>query len=191
MDAVDRGACRSVADQLLIQHGFRNAGIMAAVCRSLAALCSSERTRRLSVGQTLEIFRAFEEPVRFVIDGRVKEHGLRQAGLLAGFAFAIAADPGVRPLYTILLAGDGPAAKKGSGLRHLRAFLLSEEAKLLTRATDRGLAELVLQAIHLERLGRSISRLEPSPEGADHYREAQRDRVQKIAALFTLPKIEK
>jgi hypothetical protein len=188
MDAVDRGACRSVADQLLLQHGFRNAGITAAVCRSLAALCSGEKTRRLSVGQTLEIYRVFEEPVRFVIDGRVKEHGLRQAGLLAGFAFAIAADQGARPLYAILLAGDGPAAKKGSALGHLRRFLLSDEAKLLNRGTDRGLAELVLQAIHLERKSQTIWKLEPAPEGANRYRTAQPDRVEKIAALFRLPK---
>jgi hypothetical protein len=187
MDAVDRGASRSVADQLTIQHGFKNAGITAAVCRSIAALCFSDRTRRLSVGQTLEIFRLFEAPILFVIDGRVKEHGLRQAGVLAGFAFAIAADPAVRPLYTILLAGDGPAAKRGSPLRHLRVFLLSEEAKLLNRGTDRGLSELVLQAIYLERGGKTIAGLESAPEGAAHYRAALRDHVEKVAGLFRLP----
>ena len=60
MDAVDRGATRSVADQLTIQHGMKNSGIIASVSRSIAALCSNERTRRLSVGQTLEIYRAFQ-----------------------------------------------------------------------------------------------------------------------------------
>jgi hypothetical protein len=187
MDTVDRGATRSVADQLAIQHGFKNAGITAAICRSIAALCSSERTRRLSVGQTLRILRLFEAPILFVIEGRVKEHGLKQAGVLAGFAFAIAADPAVRPLYTILLAGDGPATKRGSALRHLRSFLLSEEAKLLNRGTDRGLSELVLQAIYLERHAKTIARLEPSPVGAEHYRAALHEQVAKVAGLFRLP----
>jgi hypothetical protein len=191
MDTVDRGATRSVADQLAIQHGFKNAGITAAICRSIAAFCSSDRTRRLSVGQTLAIFRIFEESVLCVIDGRVKEHGLRQAGVLAGFAIALAADPAVRPLYTILLAGDGPAAKKGSALRHLRTFLLSEEAKLLNRGTDRGLSELVLQAIYLERQAKSVARLDPAPEGADHYRAALHEQVAKVAGLFRLPELAK
>jgi hypothetical protein len=64
MDAVDRGRTRSVADQLKIQHGFKDGAITAAICTNLAAICSQERTRRLSVGQTLEIFRAFEGPIR-------------------------------------------------------------------------------------------------------------------------------
>jgi hypothetical protein len=199
MDAVDRGRTRSVADQLKIQHGMKDGSAIAAVCKSIAAICSQERTRRLSVGQTLEIFRAFESPVKWVIAHRSKEAGLRQMGLLAGFAFAIATDQDaagkkldlnsstrIGSMFHYLINGEG--FKSNSPLAQLRAFLVSAEAKLLTQRTDRGLAELVLQAIYLEltRKNGRAPKLEPSLDGADHFRALQRDRVDKVATMFRL-----
>jgi len=70
----------------------------------------------------------------------------------------------------------------------LRDFLLSPEAKLLTRSCDRGLAELVLQAIHLQLKGKKLTKLEPSTEGAEAFRALQPERVAKITALFHLAK---
>lgn len=197
MDAVDRGRTRSVADQLKIQHGFKDGSIIASICKSVSALCSAERTRRLSVGQTLEIFRAFETAVRWVIDHRSKEVGLRQAGVLAGFAFALATDEDasgkkatnrstpISDMFDRLVSGE--ALKPRSPIAHLRAFLTSDEAKLLTRGTDRALAELVLQAIFLETNRKSVSKLVMATEGADYFRALQKERVDKIAEMFRLP----
>jgi hypothetical protein len=69
----------------------------------------------------------------------------------------------------------------------LRAFLTSDEAKLLTRSLDRGVAELSLQAIMLESEGKPVSKLEMSLDGANHFRAAQPERVKKVAGLFELP----
>lgn len=195
MDAVDRGRTRSVADQLTIQHGFKNASITASICSSLAGICYGERTRRLSVGQTLEIFRSFENAVTWLIQNRSKEHGLKTAGVLAGFAFAMATESvkkpedvtSIRTMYLNLMNGDG--LREQSAIKLLRAFLTSDDAKLLTRRTDRGLAELVLQAIHLEAEGRTITKLEMSTDGVQFFRFQQPDRVSKIAGLFQLPKL--
>jgi hypothetical protein len=77
MDAVDRGATRSVADQLKIQHGLKDGSLIAMICTSIAPICSIERTRRLSVGQTLEIYRAFEHAIHWVLAYRSREVGLR------------------------------------------------------------------------------------------------------------------
>jgi len=200
MDAVDRGRTRSVADQLTIQHGFKNGSITASVCAALAGICSSERTRRLSVGETLDIFRAYEAPALWVIDRRSKEHGLRVAGVLAGFAFAMATEPAfndserqdhdlmpITAMFEALTTGDGLKAK--SPIAHLRNFLTSDEAKLLTRGTNRGVAELTLEAIRLQLKGKPITKLEMSTEGADHFRKLQPDRVAKIAAFFQIKNI--
>lgn len=195
MDAVDRGATRSVADQLTIQHGIKAAGIIAATARSIAAFCSSERTRRLSVGQTIDIYRAFEASIKWLVERRSSEHGLKQAGVIA--AFALAMQPSwtgtdwkgvgkIAAMYERMT--DGSELKAGSAAKHLRAFLTSDEAKLLNRGTDRGLAELVLQAIWLETKGKPVAKLELSTEGADYFRALQPDRIQKIAVLFSLPK---
>ncbi len=184
MDAVDRGRTRSVADQLRIQHAMPEGAMIAQVCHSLGTLCYGERTRRLSVGQTLEIYTAFRQEVDHVIQCRSKERGLRTAGVLAGFAFAGPARE-MMSLYEELVSGE--RMKPAMGL--LRAFLTSTEAQLLTRGTDRGLAELVLQAIWLAVEGEKPKALPPPPwrDGLDYFRKRHPLRVAKIAAIFKLP----
>lgn len=195
MDAVDRGRTRSVADQLTIQHGFKDASITAAICSSLGGICFGERTKRLSVGQTLEIFRQFEHAVTWVIIHRSKKVGLRSAGVLAGFAFALITEDGffgaatpIALMYEKLMEGEN--MREGSPMQRLRKILTSDEAQLLTRSFDRGLAELVLQAIYLEGKGKPVSKLELSLDGANHFRSLQKQRVEKIAGIFRLPKTE-
>ena len=196
MDAVDRGRTRSVADQLKIQHGLPNGSVIAALARSLGALCYSGHTKRLSVGQTLQIYREFENPATFVMLHRSREHGLKQTGVLAGFSFAGAVEEGffggatqIAVMYQSLL--DGQSLRKKAPMAHLRAFLTSDEAKLLSRGSDRGVAELVLQAIWLELNHRVITKLELGQDGVNHFRSLQPQRVAKIATLFQLPTLSR
>jgi hypothetical protein len=119
--------------------------------------------------------------------------------VLAGFALALAPGgdfnkegrgDGDVPLVALMyqrLTGDDGGLRPRSAVEKLRAFLISDEAKLLTRGTDRGLAELVLQAVFLEMHKRTVNTLEPSLEGAEYFRGLQRERVERIAALFRLP----
>lgn len=196
MDCVDRGRTRSVADQLKIQHGMKNGSITAAICVSLGTICSGERTRRMSVGQTLEIYRAFEHAVTWVIMHRSREHGFKGAGLLAAFAFAMTAEKedlyagltATQAMYQNLIGGTG--LKDRSPMKHLWAFLISDDAVLLSRGSDRGMAELVLLAIMLELGGERIPKLELSPVGAEHFRKVNKDKVGKIAEMFLLPKVQ-
>lgn len=197
MDCVDRGTPRSVADQLTIQHGMKHATIIAMTTRSLAALCCSERTRRISVGHTLDIYRAFQPALDQLIARRSTEHGLKQAGVLAAFAFALMAHwdredwtAGAAPIaamYERLVTGE--ELKERMPITHLRTFLTSDDAKLLNRGTDRGVSELVLQAIWLESKGKPIAALVPSVEGSSYYCEKQQARADRIAAMFRLPEI--
>ena len=190
MDAIDRGRTRSVADQLKIQHGMKNGSVIAAVTATLGTLCYGERTRRLSVGQTLEIFRAFEPEVLWLIERRSKEHGLRAAGVLAAFAFALAAERGAKDTKIAaayeLLVGDAKI-EAGRPLRYLRDFLRSDEARLLSRGTDRGVAELVLSTLHLEAQGKAAEIVTLGHDGRDFFRAKQTERADKIASIFTLP----
>lgn len=189
MDAVDRGATRSVGDQLAIQHGIRYGSTTASICAAIASICFGERTRRLSVGQTLEVYRAFEHCVDYVIENKSKAVGLRSTGVLAGFAFAMAAAGDDRTIiahFTNLNTGEN--LKAGSPIGALRNFLTSPEARLITRSLDRGLAELVLRALQLELEGKTVDKLEMNLEGAEHFKNLQRATVDKIAGIFTLPK---
>lgn len=193
MDAVDRGRTRSVSDQLRIQHGLKDGGAIAQICTALGALCYPHRTRRLTVGQTLEIYRAFEPAVMWVIKYRPKEHGLGSRGVLAAFAFALMSEHGqpdtLTPLFAQLTAGQDQRARVCPAIAQLREFLLSDAAKLLNRGTDRGVAELVLQALWLA-LQKSDAKLELAQDGWTFFRARQTARVEKIAAIFALPETE-
>jgi hydrogenase maturation factor len=186
MDAVDRGKARSVASQLAIQHGIKDSTVIAGMCANLAGLCFKERLKRPSVGQALEVYRAFERSILWVATHRARVQGLRAVGVLTAFAFAHAVIPDlVEPRFIELMTGKGLA--KDSPLSKLREFLLGDEAALFTRGMDRGLAELVLNAIQMQLDGKPAAKLHTSPAGADHFRDMQQARAKKIAKLFELP----
>jgi len=191
MDAVDRGRTRSVADQLKIQHGMKNGSVIAAICALISGICYGERTRRLSVGQTLQIYRAFQGPMTWVIERRSKQPGLRATGVLAAFTFALATvekkpeTKTMAAMFEAIMAGE--KLKKTSAAHHLREFLTSDAAKLLSRSTDRGLAEIVMEAIRLDLDGKPVTTLEMSTAGAEHFKALQTDRVDKVRNLFTIP----
>jgi hypothetical protein len=200
MDCVDRGRTRSVADQLKIQHGISNASIIAAVCGSIANLCFGERTRRLSVGHTLIIYKEFSHAIDWVISHRSKHKGLKAAGVLAGFAFAMASEgrfwegkmTACKMFESVM---TGLHLKDGTAMALLHKFLTSEESALFTPSLNRGLAELVLHAIYLDLQGALVEKLDPPEDGQEypgviHFRELQKGPAEKIAALFALPKPE-
>lgn len=195
MDVVDRGKTRSVADQLKIQHGLTGGSILAMICNRLAALCSPERTRRLSVGEILDIHDQFKAGVDWMIEARPREHGLKQAGVLAAFAFAYHAEgaqwaEGQLETYWHQLTNAEQELNPQWPLAHLRLFLTSDAAILLSRGNDRALAELVLQALMLQQRGHTITQLTHDVEGAVYFRRCQHARVAAVAAMFALPDVK-
>lgn len=189
MDAVDRGRPRSVSDQLKIQHGLKGATVLAAVCGALANLCCTERCRKLSVGNTLEIYRAFEPAVKHVLEHRSKNKGLRAAGVLGAFVFAHAAAKDkakVEAWFKALNTGAG--LKAGSPLERLRGFLTGEQQSLMHMGMNTGLAVMTCQALHLEAHGRPGKELSVSENGVKYWSSFQCERVTQIAKIFELPK---
>jgi hypothetical protein len=175
--------------------------------KQMTTMDAVDRGATRSVGQTLDVYRLFEPSISWVIAHRSKEIGIRQTGVMAGFAFAIMADNPTMEnigssetcfMFEKLVTGADRERKtkpkspsktwaKFSPIARLRAFLTSDEAKLLTRSLDRGVAELSLQAILLESQSKPVSKLEMSLDGANHFRAVQNERVKKVAALFALP----
>jgi hypothetical protein len=185
MDAVDRHRPRSVSNQLRIQHGMKNGPAIAMIGASLAVLCQPERTRRLSVDQTLKIYAEFRSAVDWVIDVKSPEKGIRSKGVLAACAFAVTAVPPVKSLCRMIFHPDpetpAPMVAK------LRDFLVSDAAVLLGRSSDRGLAELTLQALYQDHLQDPAPTLELDPAGIRFFASKQPARVAKITSFFTLP----
>jgi hypothetical protein len=206
MDVIDVGG-RSVADQLKISHGITESGPKKQICIALASLCYGSRTRALSVGQVLAVLKEFEFSVEFFIRNRAKEAGLRQIGVLAGFAFAHAAtslsDKGsvqhrVEQLFRELNTGEGlisetafqKSQKDGKSMRpveHLHYFLTGAESVFFNKSMNRCIAEVTLQAIYTEIQKAKTTELEQAHVGLKWFAAKQKDRVDKIAAMFRLP----
>lgn len=196
MDCVDRGRPRSVADQLKISHELKQGGRIAAIAAIIADLCTEERTRKLSVAQTLAVYREFEPAVDFIVANRSKAHGLRAAGVLGGFAFAVRPGLGdggqgientpVARMFLNLVSPDARDRQPGRPITRLHEFLTGENAAMLIHGLDHGLADLTLEAINLELQGQPIAKLEMNAEGAIRFRRAQKDRAQRVAKLFRL-----
>lgn len=192
MDTVDRGCTRSTSERLKLEHGFKHSSEIASITALLANICYGKRTRRLSVGNTLEIYQTFKDEIDWVIQHRSKAVGLRSAGVNAAFAFALAAHRNtpvgfvlVKTLFKRLVTGKDIG--KSNSLNLLRNLLTCEDAKLITKTANRGLAELVLQVIHDEIEGKAIKELQHSLQGRDRFRSLQPARVAQIAKIFELP----
>ncbi|HVU07635.1 MAG TPA: hypothetical protein VHG89_03730 [Verrucomicrobiae bacterium] len=195
MDCVDRGRTRSVADQLKIQHGLKTGTQIAQVAGALAGFCH-ESIRRPSVDQVLKIYHLFKPEMDFVIANRSKSSGLRSAGVLAGFAFALAAESGdvwkrkAATMFTALMFVDVKGQKtleQFPATKQLHEFLTGEKAKLLLASMNRGVADLTLQAIYADLTGKGSEKLKMELAGRNHFCAAVAQ-TEKVAALFQLPK---
>jgi hypothetical protein len=140
MDCVDRGRTRSVADQLKIQHGLKDGGKIAGIASAVAHLCVGERVRRMSVGQTLDVYRAFEQGVDFVIAHSSKRQGLRSVGVLAAFAFAYAVE-GANIEYCFGKLNTGVEIEQSPVIQALRNLLTGEQSSMLVQSMNKGIAE--------------------------------------------------
>jgi hypothetical protein len=186
MDVVDSGSVRKVGDQLAIQHKLKDGHRIAMICGALAGLCDAGAVRRLNVGHTLEIYHAFELSVKWVIFNRSRDHGLRLAGVLAGFAFAHAVAPEMARVFHAFNKGE---FAPGTPLGQLHAVLTSPESRLLMRSMDRDLARLVCQVLWLDRRGTKVEKLVPGEDGVKFYRAQQAERCAAIAKIFQVKKV--
>jgi len=194
MDCVDRGRTRTVADQLKIQHGLKNGTQIAQLASGIAGLCH-ERVRRLSVGQTLDIYREFKVPMDFIIANRSKDAGLKSAGVLAAFVFVMRTDEAwedcrgdIAQMFRALNTGDG--LEKFPVVKLLRDFLTGKDSAMLIQSLNRGIAELAVQVLFLETKKEKVATLKYSLDGVNHFRARQPARVAKVAAMFKLPTVE-
>lgn len=198
MDVIDAGG-RSVADQLTIAHGIQQSGLKKQICAALASLCYGQRARLPGVRQILEVLEAFGPSIEFVVVNRSKERGLKQAGVLAGFAFAHAAlGKPIEELFKVLNSGVGlmdfeaySKRREKNGecrpIEHLRHFLTGPESALFSVSMNREIAAVVLQVVYAEQHKAKTKELEQSAVGTKWFANKQAARVEKIAALFKLP----
>jgi hypothetical protein len=98
----------------------------------------------------------------------------------------VAGDVKLKAACHALFLGEGEGQTPKSPLFQLREFLVSDDAVLLNRGTDRGLAELTLLALHLHVTGGFPPTLELSQSGLHAFRALQSKRVAMVERLFKL-----
>lgn len=187
MDLMDTGAPRSVTDQLKVQHGISGGSVLAAIVRAILSFALPKRTTKLSVGEILFVRDLFAEEIDFVMEHRPKEHGLRQAGVLAAFAMAMSVGIASKTGFLMLIS-------QAEGIHHewplakLKAFLTHPDAILLTRTNDRALVPMVLHALWCQKLEKEMPDLITTGPGVKVARKALEPRIEAITKHFATGK---
>ena len=91
MDAVDRGATRSLADQLHLQHDVphREAARVVQICNALAAACFGvTRVSKSTTDTILSVYGLYKNEIAWVMANPLQQHGLKQATVAACLAMA-------------------------------------------------------------------------------------------------------
>lgn len=185
-DAIDRNCPRSVADQMKLLHGIKDGRVIAMIANQIANLCCEDKVRRASVPQVMTVYGLWKDAIDNVLVLRSVSNGLRQAGILAGFAFAWSVKRDAEKLFEAFNAA--PAASgldKRSPVAKLRNFCTSIEAGFITLGYSRGVTELTLQALWLQERKQLVEKLEMgNGEGWRHFAALQQENVDACKKLF-------
>jgi hypothetical protein len=183
MDAVDRGAVRSVADQLQLQHGYRNAAQVAGCGSTIAGLILQKWIGRITVPQMLKVLEIYGRHIEPIIQvtNRSKIKVFRRAAVNGPLALARVVAPQRLDDFTEQLeSGAGLGAE--SPILLLRNHLFT--AGSVTTSDSRELAKLTLNCAHRFVLGEPMGRLNFTTVGLRYFADRQKDNLTKIAQVF-------
>ena len=184
MDAVDRGCNRSIVDQLRLQHGIQDSGPVVQVCNAIASAClKQERIRKSSIACVLSVVGLFPNEVRWILDSRTPQRGLRNANVLAAMALGRAVWPDkASDFWTRLKTGEN--LSRDNPALHLRNWLMGE-------GQAHGRNELCITSLNCLKLfvdGKPMTSLRgghvQSGEGLEAVLKAIGDKAKKIQALY-------
>jgi hypothetical protein len=183
MDAVDRGAVRSVADQLQLQHGYRNAAQVAGCGSVIASLTLSKWLGRITVAQMLKILEIYGrhiDPVVLVFN-RSKVKSFRRAQSTGPLAFARAVAPQRIDDFCAMVESGANLSADHPAL-HLRNYLLTQDAH--TGSQRRDFAKVTLNCAHRFVLNEPMQRVSFTAVGLRYFADRQKDNLAKIADVF-------
>jgi hypothetical protein len=183
MDAVDRGAVRSVADQLHLQHGFRNAAQLAGCGTVIVQLTLQDRIGRVSVPQMLSVLEIYSRHIDPIILAFNNAHLLKMRGaLLCGsLAFARAVAPQRVDDFTQSIC-TGAGLEIDSPALALRNYFLTQKAS--SGDQRKFFALFVLNCARCFVLGEPARKSNFTRAGFIYFAERQKENLSKLAAVF-------
>lgn len=189
MDAVDRGAARSIADILELQHGVVKPRLVSMTAAAVARLCLDGGKFKMTMPALLTILETFKAGISFAVQGAPTTLGLRQSFVLGCVALAFEVKPKeTAAFYEKLVTGESLDRK--SPVLHVRNWLMSNSGAqigggpkaLLTAA---GALMQHLQAFIENRPMESLAT--HSKAGLEFFKGQQAQKVKRIASLFAAP----
>lgn len=188
MDAVDRGAVRSIADQLRLQHGFSNPNLGIAVVALIANIVLTRRVKKQTTSQVLlglDLYGRHIGEIGALVDNP-REKRFRRAAFVAALTFARAIEPGAIDRFLKgMLTGAGLEAT--SPVLSLRNFLLSDAATLqfsLSLEDRVRLTQVVLNSLHAFVENRPLGRVIEGRAGFIFFAGRQTATIEKLATAY-------
>jgi hypothetical protein len=185
-DVVDRGAMRSVGDQLAIAHGTESGGTVAAVCVMLAEF-GTVQSRRMSLAQTRKVLELYRPEIEEVIRFRnTSIRGLSGVPILASLAFAMKAYPdAIRDFARRYDSGADLA--EGNPILTLRNLVLRGVVQGQHKpggGPRTRLANYAMLALMAHVNQQQAFKLTHSPKGLAFFKRASVEHVKAIRAVF-------
>jgi len=188
MDAVDMGCGRTVADQLELQHGMRNAKFVAATAGSLARLiCGGlHAARKQSPSSVIAVVSIYKDEFNWLGENVTTTNGLRNIGVNGVVLLGLFAWPeATRKFYEQLKTGLG--LQLTDPVYHLRNWLLTT---YVGNSKNEVHKVRLSTAYHLKLFveGKTSGSLVSNSEaGLLELRKLNAERVKKVFALFDVP----
>jgi hypothetical protein len=187
MDAVDRGAGRSIADQLKLQHGFTNPNLGIAAIAVIANVTLRATIAKQTVAQVLnalEVYGRHIAEVGKIIDQPTHRH-FRRSAFVAALAFARAVEPaGVDRFIKGILSGASLDAD--SPVLTLRNFMLSDAALDFSgsRGDRKRFAYVTLNSIRSFVEGEKAAKVQEDRAGFIFFAGRQKASIQKLSQVY-------
>lgn len=194
MDVMDRGAIRSIADQLRLQHGIKDQHNVVAVATQIVRLClGKEKSVRYTVPQMVALLELFGADIQAVVSRR--SHmipALFKPAVLGGIAWARRAHPRVDEFFDQYSRGFN--LTEHSPALHLREYMIArdrERRRLVaidfgTRSERHSLALLGLEALRAHVAGEPLKSIKPTRAGLEYFEARLREPSEKVRAIFVL-----
>jgi hypothetical protein len=192
MDTVDRGAGRSIADQLKLQHGFKNPYRDVGAANAIGMMiCGPDknRTRKSTVSQVLQVLEVYGRHIADIggaMDSS-KETRLRRAQFVGALAFARAVDPSIVDRF---LAGVIKGANLGedSPILAFRNFLFSDASLRWSQSGDKktrvAFAFIVLNSVHNFAESEATKEVYQGNGGYVFFARKQPENIARITKIF-------
>ena len=181
MDCVDRGAARSLADQLGVQHGMADAGMIAKIGNAIIRHCVAGRTKA-STAQLLEVVALYRDQITFILKHPCKTLGVKSAQVAGCLAM-------LHAIWPAKTAEIVKALEFGENLNREHPLLWLRNWLMQGNWSDG--YELRIAVFHhcVEFINGKIARamIVTSPLAYHRVLKLSKDRVTKICALFDSP----